>query len=181
MKIIGVCGQPASGKDTVADFFISRGFAHFSTGDILREEMHKAGIPVDRAHMGPFATTAKKERGMGYLAELAADKVTGEAIISGLRAGVEIEILRKRFGDNFRLIAVDAPLQSRYDRAKKRNRPGDDIPFERFREQEENERANLSGAQEVDKVISMADLTIDNSGSKKDLITRLEALYADLK
>ena len=172
-KVIGLTGQPLSGKDTAAAFFMSKGFAHFSCGDILREEMHKAGIPVDRAHMGPFAAKAKKERGMGYLAELAADKVTGNTVVSGLRAALEAEILRKRFGTDFKLIVVDAPIAMRYERAQKRGRPGDHISFEEFKRIEEKERSDPSGAQEVDKVIAMADTTIDNSGTIEDLNLKL--------
>ena len=184
MTIFGLCGQPASGKDTAADFFIAKGFVHISTGDLLRAEMRKAGIPVDRAHMSEFAAKAKKERGYGYLAELAVASIkeggstSDKAIVSGLRAGLEIDMLRKSFGADFRLLAVDAPLQTRYERAKKRNRPGDDIPFETFKALEERERASSTGAQEVDKVISMADVVIDNSGSIEDMRSQLAALLS---
>ena len=173
MKIIGLTGQPLAGKDTAADLFVSKGFAHFSCGDILREEMHKQGVPVDRAHMGPFAAQAKKERGMGYLVELAADRVTGNTVVSGLRAALEAVILRKRFGNEFTLLAIDAPLEMRYERAQKRGRPGDHISLEEFKRIEEHERAAPSGAQEVDKVIALADKTIDNSGSIEELNKKL--------
>ena len=182
MIIFGLCGQPASGKDTAADFFTARGFVHISTGDLLRAEMRKAGIPLDRAHMSEFAAQAKKERGYGYLAELAVAAIkeggakSSNAIVSGLRAGLEIDMLRKGFGPAFKLLAIDAPIETRYARAKKRDRPGDDIPFEVFKAQEERERASATGAQEVDKVISMADVVIDNSGSVESMRAQLAEL-----
>jgi dephospho-CoA kinase len=176
MKIIGLCGQPASGKDTVADFFVARGFAHISLGDTLREEMRKQGLPVDRARMSVFAAEAKSSRGMAYLAKLAAGKVSANAIISGIRGTAEVEFFRRRFGPDFMLLVVDAPLETRYARARQRNRPGDNISFEEFRRIEDHERAAVSGAQEVDKVIALADLTIDNGGSKEALMARLEHL-----
>jgi dephospho-CoA kinase len=176
MKIIGLCGQPASGKDTVADFFVAQGFAHISLGDTLREEMGKQGLPTDRARMSVFAAEAKKSRGMAYLAELAADKVSEKAVISGIRGTAEVEFFRRRFGPDFLLLVVEAPLATRYARARKRNRPGDDISFEEFRRIEEHERAAVSGAQEVDKVIALADLTVDNSGSQEALTAKLEPL-----
>jgi dephospho-CoA kinase len=174
MKIIGVCGQPAAGKDTVADFFVARGFAHFSLGDILREAMRQQGIPTDRARMSVFAADAKKNRGMAYLAELAAGKVAANAIISGIRGTAEVEFFRRRFGPDFMLLVVEAPLETRYARARKRNRPGDNISFEEFRRIEDHERSAVSGAQEVDKVIALADLTIDNSGSMEALLAKLD-------
>ena len=183
MKIFGLCGHPASGKDTVADFFVAHGYTHISTGDLLRAEMRKAGIPVDRAHMSEFAAKNKKERGYGYLAELAVAAITSgngaafdKAVVSGLCAGLEIDMLRKGFGSDFKLLAIDAPLETRYERARKRNRPGDDISFETFKAQEERERASVSGAQEVDEVISMADVNIDNSGSIESLHAQLAAI-----
>jgi len=176
MKIIGLCGQPASGKDTVADFFVSKGFTHVSLGDTLREEMRKQGIPVDRAHMSLFAADAKKSRGMAYLAELAAAKVSDKAIISGIRGTAEVEFFRRRFGPDFILLVVDAPLEIRYARARERNRTGDNISFEEFRRIEDHERSAASGAQEVDKVIALADLTVDNSGSIEALMAKLEHL-----
>jgi dephospho-CoA kinase len=176
MKIIGLCGQPASGKDTVADFFVSKGFAHISLGDTLREEMRQQGIPVDRAHMSVFAAQAKKSRGMAYLAELAVGKVSGNAIISGIRGTAEVELFRRRFGPDFVLLVVDAPVETRYARARKRNRPGDNISFEEFRRIEDHERSAVSGAQEVDKVIALADLTVDNGGLTEALMAKLEHL-----
>jgi dephospho-CoA kinase len=176
MKIIGLCGQPASGKDTAADFFVSKGFAHISLGDTLREEMRKQGLPIDRAHMSVFAADAKKSRGMAYLAELAAAQVSDSAIISGIRGAAEVEFFRRRFGADFTLLAVDAPLETRYARARKRNRIGDDISFEEFRRIEDYERSAVSGAQEVDKVIALANLTVDNSGSMEALMAKLDRL-----
>jgi dephospho-CoA kinase len=176
MKIIGICGQPASGKDTVADFFVSKGFTHLSLGDTLREEMRKQGLPVDRARMSVFAADAKKSRGMAYLAELAAAKVSDKSIISGIRGMAEVEFFRRQFGTDFILLAVDAPLETRYARALMRDRAGDNISFEEFRRIEDHERSAVSGAQEVDKVIALADLTIDNSGPMEALAAKLEPL-----
>jgi dephospho-CoA kinase len=174
MKIIGLCGQPASGKDTVADFFVAKGFGHVSLGDALREEMRKQGLPMDRARMSVFAAEAKKSRGMAYLAELAAGMVSDKAIISGIRGTAEVEFFRRRFGPDFMLLVVDAPLATRYARARERNRPGDNISLEEFRRIEDHERSSVSGAQEVDKVIALADLTVDNSGSMEALMAKLE-------
>ena len=173
MKIIGLTGQPSSGKDTAADFFISHGFAHYSTGDLLREEMRKAGIPLDRPHMSAFAKEMKQKHGMGYLAELAADRITGDTVVSGIRAALEVGILRERFGKDFTLLVIDAPIETRYERARKRGRPGDDATFEQFKAIEDRERSDPSGAQEVDKVISLGDHIIDNSGTMDELKSQL--------
>ena len=174
MTIFGICGQPASGKDTVADFFIAKGFAHISLSDILREAMRKEGLPLDREHMNAFSLKAKKERGLDYLAVAAVEKITGNTIISSIRGSSEVAYFKRSFGPSFKLLAVEAPLQSRYERAKKRNRPGDDISFETFKAQEDREKADPTGSHEVDKVISMADIVLDNGGSMDELKAQLE-------
>jgi dephospho-CoA kinase len=126
--------------------------------------------------MSVFAADAKKSRGMAYLAELAIGKVSGNAIISGIRGTAEVELFRRHFGADFILLVVEAPLETRYARARKRNRPGDDISFEEFRRIEDHERSAVSGAQEVDKVIALADLSVDNCGSMEALLANLERL-----
>ena len=177
MKIIGVCGQPASGKDTVAEFFISKGFGHISLGDTLRAEMRAQGLNLDRASMSVFAADAKEKRGMDFLAQLAISKISGNAVISGIRGTAEVARFRQQYGLNFVLLVVEAPLQTRHERARKRNRPGDNISFEQFEMIENQERSAASGAQEVDKVTALADHILDNSGSKEMLMAKLESFY----
>jgi len=181
MTIIGVCGPPASGKDTVADFFVSKGFTHISLSDILREEMRKQNIPLDREHIYNFSLEVKREHGLNHLAQLAADKIKEDTIISSIRAGSEVKLLRQRFGDAFTLISIEAPFETRYERATKRNRPGDDISSELFKAQEDRESDGRTAAHQVDKVIAMADRTIDNSASKQKLFDRLGKVLTELQ
>jgi dephospho-CoA kinase len=107
--------------------------------------------------------------------------VTEITIISGIRGTAEVEFFRRRFGADFILLVVDAPLETRYARARKRNRPGDNISFEEFRRIEDHERSAVSGAQEVDKVIALADFTIENDGSMDALMAKLEQLVGQNK
>lgn len=176
MKVIGICGQPASGKDTVAGYFMSKGFVHISLGDTLRTEMRSRGLSLDRASMSVFAADLKEKRGMDFLAQLAIGQISGNAVISGIRGTAEVARFRQRYGTDFILLVVEAPLRTRYERARKRNRPGDDISFEQFQMIENHERSAASGAQEVDKVIALADQILDNSGTIESLMTNLKSI-----
>ena len=49
--ILGLCGENCSGKGTVADYLIKRGFYYFSLSDIIREELAKSGIEPTRDNM----------------------------------------------------------------------------------------------------------------------------------
>ena len=117
MITIGITGHPSSGKDTVADYLQSQGFSHISLGGLIKEEMAKKGIPTDRAHTSIFANEMRKIRGPGYLVEITLEKISEKTIISGLRNVAEVLLLKEKLGKNFILIAVDAPLEIRYQRA----------------------------------------------------------------
>ena len=167
MKIIGLTGYQSSGKDTAAEVLALHGFLHISTSDLIRKEMTSLGIPTDRDHIREFATEKRAERGPGYLAEEACALAKEKTVISGIRNAAEVEVLRKKFGNDFSLIVVDAPLETRYKWAVTRNRETDRITFEQFTEQQQKERASTS--QQVDTVIALADKTIINDGTLEEL------------
>lgn len=175
MKIIGVCGQASAGKDTVAHYIADKGFVHISLGDILREEMRKRDLPIDRASMREFAIAERQKRGAFYPADVAAERVQGATIISGMRNTAEVEYLQNKFS-MFCLIAVRAPLRVRYERMGGRNREGDNISFEDFQAQEEAERNNNPETHEVDNVIARAHYRIENSGTLEEMKAQVDAI-----
>ena len=64
----------------------------------------------------------------------------------------EVEFFKKRFGENFVLVDVYAPMEVRYERVKKgRSREGDNISLDEFKKQEEAE-CN-SGTHEMNKLL----------------------------
>ncbi len=177
-KIIGIVGHPSSGKDTAAGYLVKKAYAHISMGDILREEMKKHGVPIDRASGQKFVLQARKERGGGYLAEESIKRVTGDTVISGFRNTAEIKILKQEFGNSFFLIAVEAPVEVRYERAKARNRIGDNITFEMFKSQEDTERKGDPNTFDVDAVIGMADCLVQNDSTEVELFKKIDACLA---
>lgn len=178
--VIGFTGQPASGKDTAADFLISKGFLKVSGGDILREEMNKLNIPINRETINNFVASVRKEKGNGYLSLETIKRIQGNSVISGIRNTEEVKIFREKLGKRFFLIAVETPLEARFERAKKRNRAGDSISFEQFKKEEDKERKSESGSHEVDKVISMADFLIFNDGTEEEFFRRVEETLSQI-
>lgn len=169
-SIVGITGNPSSGKDTIARHFEEKGFFHISLGDLLRSEMKKNKIPFDRAHMHDFAIEMRKKRGSGYLAEEVVEMIAGNTVVSGLRNIEEVKILRERFGARFTLLSVEAPLEIRYEWSKGRGRQGDFVSFEQFKKQEEMERHGNLESQHVDDVVRMADFNIKNDNTKEKLL-----------
>ncbi len=179
--IIGLTGAPSAGKDTVATHLSKLGFTHISTSGIIREEMRKENLPLDRSHVSHYAIKSRHERGPDYLAKIAASKVNGNAVISGLRNIKEVEFLREEFGPDFVLITVEAPIETRYKWALERKRVGDDISFDQFKAEEDAERNGDEFAHQVDALIAMADKVIVNDGTRDDLLKKTEKLVHNLE
>ena len=178
--VISVVGLPSSGKDTVAEYLVEKkGFVHMNSSDMIRKDMQTSGMEPTRTNMQDFVVKRREERGAGYLAEEIADAIHSNTVASGFRNTAEIEILKKRFQKNFILIAVTVPIETRYQWAKARKRIGDDISFEKFQEEENRDRSN-SNFHELDKVITMADVSITNDGTKEKLFAQVDAIIQKL-
>lgn len=179
MFIIGITGTNASGKDTAAEFFQQLGFKPFSLSDILREEAEKRGLAKNRDNLQNIGNELREKSGFGYLAKETLKKIKGNAIVTSIRHPEEVKILKQE--QNFFLIAVDAPIKLRYERAQKRAGAQDAIDFETFRKQEEKEFKQSGAAQQIDKCMQMADYKIENNRTKEEFYQKLENLFKSIR
>src|SRR3989338_4897545 len=123
--IIGITGLYCSGKDTVAEYLVEKGFAHISLSDILREQMKKMNIEITRDNLIKYGNDLRKLLGPGVLAEIAISRFArgDNYAISSIRSPAEAEVLN-RFGD-FVLIKVQAAASLRFKRILERKRESD--------------------------------------------------------
>lgn len=181
MIILGITGQPVAGKDTIADYLTkTRGFKKYTFGDILREEMKTLNLPMDRSSMSKYATEMKSKYGNDYLCYGIFKKIDGNTTTPGVRSTMEVKAFREKYGNNFKLIFVDATIENRFKWAQARQREGDMVTFEQFKLEEERERNGATGSQEVDKVIEMADITIQNNSTLEDLYKKVDDMIQKL-
>lgn len=178
--IIGITGTLSSGKDTVAEYFIGKGFTAFSTADELRSYMEQHKLPLDRDTMRDMGQRVRQEHGDDILERWAAAKFPhGQpVIITAMRHPAGIEYLRTL--PDFFLIAVDAPIELRFERALARGRIGDGVTLDIFRSQEDEERKTVGSAQQLDVVMGMADYVITNNGTLEELHAQLEGVYQEI-
>ncbi len=178
MKIIGLAGTFASGKDTVGELLSQKhGFMHVSTGDILRAEKKKQYGDSPKALLvrnDPFAMALRKEKGPGALVELAYDEYRknekqypGGLVASGIRSIGEAEMIQKLGG---MLIFVDADAKIRYNRAFSRKRDDNDVTvsFDDFLASEKAESDNPTKdktAIDIPEMKKMANVVIMNNGN----------------
>lgn len=177
--IIGLTGTFGAGKGTVAEILKKKGFVQLVMSDVLREECRKKGIKESRDNLLIMGNKLRAESGSGIIMKRLIDKAKEEGyekvIIDGLRSIGEAEELKKKKGI---LIGVDAPLKIRYGRVVKRGTSKDNISFEDFRKQEENEMGK-PGAQ-INECVKMADYKIANDNGIKELEKKVNEILAKL-
>lgn len=179
--ILGVTGTFSSGKDTVANHLVKKGFFHLSLADLVREECRKRNCYDSRDDLIKVANELRQKYGSGILAKMALEKTKDKEkiVISSIRNPGEVEELKK--AGHFFLLAVDAPIKLRYERAKKRGKIDDTVSFKKFKTQEEFERKGNQFQQQLNKVISLADYAIDNEGTLEDLYKEVEGFLQILE
>lgn len=175
--IIGVTGTLGSGKDSVSEYLVKeKGFGFSSTGDIIREYVHNAGLPSNRDTQRKMAGKLISENGQGFLLKEAIKRAKGEnKVISGIRQPDEADYLRG--GKDTYLIAVDAPIEIRFARMKDRMRPGDPKSVEELKEKESEEMhggISNKNVQNISYCIKKANFNLDNSGTKEELYKQVE-------
>ena len=103
----------------------------------------------------------------------------GNFCVTSIRHPDEINELRKR--NDFILINVDAPRQMRFERMRKRNRPGDSETLEKFIELEKRESQNGGSGQQLSKCAEMADVNFINDLNDIDALNiKAERLLSGL-
>jgi dephospho-CoA kinase len=185
MKIIGITGTLASGKTSVKDFFLSRFPSSYfiSLSDIIEEELLKEGKELKRENFIEKGNELRKRYGDQVLVEVVtltlSEKIEKQfLIIDGIRNPGEVEFLRKKFGKDFILIAVDAPREIRFRRLRERKKEGDPKTFEEFLEIDETDlgKNQPEYGQKVGECLKLADYLIINDGSINELNKKLEEI-----
>lgn len=178
MRVIGTVGLPGSGKGEAATVAEEEGVPVVTMGDVIRAECRDRGLdPAE--HHGEIARALREENGPAAIAERSIPLIEDSAaqadadtvLVDGLRAPVELERFRERFGDDFTLVAITAPFDLRAERLGERGRDDSDVDVEALRDREERELEFGMG-----EVIEAADVTIDNTDTLAAFRDRVRAV-----
>jgi len=163
MAVIGTVGLPGSGKGEFASVANDLDIPVVTMGDVIRTECRRRGLdPAD--HHGRVAQALREEHGPLAVAERSIPVIrdalehSDTVVVDGLRSAAELEQLRSAFGDEFTLVAVEAPFEERAQRIDARGR--DNSAQETLRQRDERERGFGLG-----EAIERADRSIENNGS----------------
>lgn len=169
---IGLTGNFASGKGEVARILQELGFHYCSLSDVIRKELRKEKKSTSRDNMIIKGNLLRERYGPRALAIKIKDSLYADNnIIDSIRNPFEVKELRKL--ENFHLIGIDAPIEIRFMRLKKRARKGDVKTLEELKNAEELENKNVYTNQQLNKTLSMADELIMNNESKKELKAKI--------
>src|SRR3989344_5509641 len=177
--IIAVTGLNAAGKDTIAEFLQEKNFTHFSLSDFIREELKRRKVALTRDNLFLVGTELRTTFGNDVLAKRALNSVKdGENyVITSVRNVDEVKTILQR--SDALLIKVEAPIKERLRRLVARKREGDPITLEELKLKEKEEMSDNPSAQQMHKVLKMAKVTVDNSGTLDALGKKVDRLVED--
>ena len=181
--IIGISGNIGAGKGTVVEYLVEhKGFRHYSARALLSEELTRRGMELSRENMWNLANEWRA-LSAGYIPNAlikTASEHQGNAVVEALRSVNEVKTLREY--PNTYLFGIDADVRLRYERAVARKSSTDNISFEEFvrQEQEETKSDDPNIGNSV-KCIQLADYIFMNNGTKEELFAQVEKAIQDIE
>ena len=180
MKVVSIVGMTGAGKSEVARIFERNGYARVRFGDVTDEEVKKRGLELNEENERQIREALRRESGMNVYAKLNMPRIDAAlqksgVVVDGLYAWEEYTLLKDRYGEDFRVVAVYASPKARYERLAKRSNRGLTPEQAVSRDIAEIEHINKGGP------IAMADFTITNESSLEDLEREAEKVISELR
>ena len=168
--IIGLTGKNGSGKGTVAEILKSRGFQYYSLSDSLRDELNRQKKAITREALIETGNRLRQNFGPSVLADRIIEKIDPDKnyVIDSIRNPFEVKSLQKVKG--FSLFDVEAPVNIRFERCRKRAREGAEMTLAEFKKIEAREVKSADPhAQQLEATIHLADFIIKNGSTLEKL------------
>ncbi len=195
-KIIGISGTNGSGKDSVGRILVQKhNYLFVSGSDMLRHDLKRRGIPLNRDETSKLSAAWRTEFGLGVIINKAVDeyekqggssKYAGLAIAS-LRNPGEADRVHELGG---KVIWIDADPKLRYERIRansvnrgKDRAESDNVSFNQFLADEAREMDHKGEHKKDPTILAMglvkekSDLLLINDGNDmSQLETKLNRL-----
>jgi dephospho-CoA kinase len=183
--IIGITGTLGAGKGTATEYLVQKGFKHFAVSDTyLRGEAVKRGIEPTREARRDIANEVRAKgptKLMEALYEIAVPDIEAGhgVVIEPQHTAAEVRFIQEKGGI---VLSVDADLETRYERIKKRGSAKDHVSFEEFAAEQRREMAsNNPDENNLGAAIAAADYQLTNSGTLEALHAQIDEVLKQLK
>jgi dephospho-CoA kinase len=177
--LLVIVGMAGSGKSTVARHLEEKGWHVIRFGALTMQELDRRGLPINQANEKTVREELRATHGMDAYARLLLPSIkeslaASPTVIDGLYSWGEYKFLRGRFQDEMKLVTIYTTRSMRYVRLSQRR----DRPLS----VEEAERRDYAEIENVEKggPIAMADYTIVNDGTEKELFQAVDKLLSTL-
>jgi len=180
MKVVSIVGMTGAGKSEVSRVFEQNGFIRVRFGDVTDEEIKQRGLELNEANERYIRELLRQEHGMSAYAKLNLPKIDSalehsDVVIDGLYSWEEYTFLKAYYGEDLWVVAVWSPPRRRYQRLTTRLERHLTLEEAVNRDRVEIENINKGGP------IAMADFTIINESSLKDLRQEVERIITKLR
>lgn len=181
-EIIAVVGMTGSGKSEVSDFLTSRGYQFLRFGQITLDKVKEKGLEPTEENEKGIREGFRKEHGPAAYAILNKPKIDellekGNVVADNLCSWSEYKFLKDTYGNKLKVLAVNTPREIRYNRLRKRETDKDMRGRPATREQAESR--DFAEIENIEKggPIAIADIIVNNSGTKEDLVAQLVKIF----
>lgn len=176
-KIIGLLGQIGSGKGVARDYLVDKyGYEEITMGDLVREETKKRGLELTRDNLDIVTKDVTDKYGDDFwskrVVEIIKNSDKEKFVIDGVRRPLEIDTITKNFPDAAKFVLVDVDSKIRFERMKKRARPGFPETYEEFLKHSERQDKLFN----VNESFKRVNYTLDNNGTLEDLHKQIDEL-----
>ncbi len=180
MKVIAIVGMTGAGKSEAARVFEEHGFEKVRFGDITDDELNNRGLEPNEENERRIRGELRKKYGMAAYAKLSLPRVdtslkSSNVVIDGLYSWEEYTLLRERYGERLRVLAIWSSPATRHARLGHRAERPLALEEAASRDKSEIESINKGGP------IAMADFTILNETSLEELKRKAKRVLSALK
>ncbi len=179
--IIGLAGEIASGKDTIARYYEKRyGASMYRFSDVLRDVLKRLHLEENRRNLAQASLMLRQGFGEDVFSHAVGGEVTLDKspliIVDGVRRETDVRGIRNLPG--FRFLFVAADPKRRFERLSRRNQNADDSTktFEEFLSD-----SALESEERIAELKKKADFIIDNNGTLEDLYRQADLFVEKMK
>lgn len=177
-RLLLITGMAGSGKTTVSNMLIEKGYRIFKMGDVIRNELRMRNLPSTIENLGKMAEDIRKHGGDAAVAKKCIPLIIGEpnkkVALDGIRSLDEVYTFEEAF--EIVLVAVHTSPETRFKRLKNRGRSDDPEDMKSFRVRDHRELGFGLG-----DAIALSNFVIVNENGFDDLEIGLIKLLKRLR